>query len=61
MGTYGAVAFHVLILQSLFQVRDMVGGNPIVLVGTKMDLLPEGAAPKEVRGCNCCPLVFPRV
>lgn len=27
----------------------MVGSNPIVLVGTKMDLLPEGAAPKEVR------------
>lgn len=30
------------------KVRDMVGGNPIVLVGTKMDLLPQGAAPKEV-------------
>ncbi len=27
------------------RVRDMVGRNPIVLVGTKMDLLP------EVRAC----------
>ncbi|KAI8474444.1 MAG: hypothetical protein J3K34DRAFT_518182 [Monoraphidium minutum] len=30
------------------KVRDMVGSNPIVLVGTKMDLLPDGASPKEV-------------
>jgi hypothetical protein len=30
------------------QVRDMVGANPIVLVGTKMDLLPPGCAPKDV-------------
>lgn len=30
------------------QVRDMVGKNPIVLVGTKMDLLPPGARPKQV-------------
>jgi hypothetical protein len=30
------------------QVRDMVGNNPIVLVGTKMDLLPPGCSPKEV-------------
>lgn len=30
------------------QVRDMVGRNPIILVGTKMDLLPEGCHPKEV-------------
>ncbi|KIY95277.1 Putative nitric oxide synthase [Monoraphidium neglectum] len=29
------------------KVRDMVGSNPIVLVGTKMDLLPEGSSPKE--------------
>ncbi len=28
------------------QVRDMVGRNPIILIGTKMDLLPEGAHPK---------------
>lgn len=28
------------------RVRDMVGRNPIVMVGTKMDLLPEvGAGP----------------
>jgi hypothetical protein len=27
----------------------MVGANPIILVGTKMDLLPAGANPKEVR------------
>jgi hypothetical protein len=26
----------------------MVGANPIVLVGTKMDLLPAGASPKDV-------------
>jgi hypothetical protein len=26
----------------------MVGSNPIVLVGTKMDLLPAGARPKDV-------------
>lgn len=26
----------------------MVGNNPIVLVGTKMDLLPVGCSPKEV-------------
>jgi hypothetical protein len=26
----------------------MVGNNPIVLVGTKMDLLPPGCKPKEV-------------
>jgi nitric-oxide synthase len=30
------------------QVRDMVGSNPIVLVGTKMDLLPAGSRPKDV-------------
>ena len=28
------------------KVRDMVGSNPIVLVGTKMDLLPEAAHPR---------------
>lgn len=26
----------------------MVGNNPIILVGTKMDLLPPGCKPKEV-------------
>ncbi len=26
----------------------MVGNNPIVLVGTKMDLLPGGTSPKDV-------------
>ncbi|KAF6256744.1 hypothetical protein COO60DRAFT_85689 [Scenedesmus sp. NREL 46B-D3] len=30
------------------KVRDMVGNNPIVLVGTKMDLLPGGCKPKDV-------------
>lgn len=30
------------------QVRDMVGKNPIVLVGTKMDLLPPGCHPRDV-------------
>ena len=28
----------------------MVGRNPIVLVGTKMDLLPEGCHPRDVAG-----------
>ncbi|EFJ51703.1 hypothetical protein VOLCADRAFT_120437 [Volvox carteri f. nagariensis] len=32
----------------LTRVRDMVGRNPIVLVGTKMDLLPEGCRPSDV-------------
>ena len=32
------------------QVRDMVGKNAIVLVGTKLDLLPEGTHPKDVAG-----------
>lgn len=32
------------------RVRDMVGQNPIVLVGTKMDLLPDGCRPKDVAG-----------
>lgn len=30
------------------KVRDMIGKNPIILVGTKMDLLPEGCSPKAV-------------
>eukprot|EP00879_Flechtneria_rotunda_P017821 GHRR01018680.1.p1 GENE.GHRR01018680.1~~GHRR01018680.1.p1 ORF type:complete len:565 (+),score=194.15 GHRR01018680.1:1522-3216(+) len=30
------------------KVRDMVGNNPIVLIGTKMDLLPAGCNPKQV-------------
>ena len=30
------------------KVRDVVGKNPIVLVGTKLDLLPEGTHPKDV-------------
>ncbi|KAF8070981.1 nitric oxide synthase [Scenedesmus sp. PABB004] len=30
------------------KVRDMVGNNPILLVGTKMDLLPPGCRPKDV-------------
>ena len=28
----------------------MVGKNPIVLVGTKLDLLPEGTHPRDVAG-----------
>ena len=31
--------------------RDVVGPNPIILVGTKMDLLPEMAHPR-VRGVH---------
>jgi nitric-oxide synthase len=30
------------------KVRDIVGKNPVVLVGTKMDMLPAGCRPKEV-------------
>eukprot|EP00798_Chlamydomonas_sp_ICE-L_P007381 gene7381-505_t len=30
------------------RVRDMVGKNPIVLVGTKMDLLPDGFHPRDM-------------
>jgi nitric-oxide synthase len=30
------------------KVRDVVGRNPLVLVGTKMDLLPAGCRPKDV-------------
>ncbi|GAX85282.1 hypothetical protein CEUSTIGMA_g12700.t1 [Chlamydomonas eustigma] len=30
------------------KVRDIVGKNPLILVGTKMDLLPEGYRPKDV-------------
>lgn len=30
------------------KVRDIVGSNPIILVGTKMDLLPTGCLPKDV-------------
>ena len=32
----------------LGRVRDLVGGNPIILVGTKADLLPAGADPAAV-------------
>jgi len=32
----------------------MVGANPIVLVGTKMDLLPQGSNPKDVSGGLSC-------
>ncbi|GLC36226.1 hypothetical protein PLESTB_001366400 [Pleodorina starrii] len=30
------------------RVRDMVGRNPIVMVGTKLDLLPQGCRPRDV-------------
>ncbi|KAG1679418.1 hypothetical protein FOA52_007709 [Chlamydomonas sp. UWO 241] len=30
------------------KVRDMVGKNPMILVGTKLDLLPEGSHPRDV-------------
>lgn len=43
-----AVSLCVCVCFLHVQVRDMVGNNPIVLVGTKMDLLPQGASPKEV-------------
>lgn len=32
----------------LGRVRDLVGGNPIIAVGTKADLLPSGTAPADV-------------
>jgi nitric-oxide synthase len=37
---------HVVVLPG--QVRDIVGKNPLILVGTKMDLLPEGFHPRDV-------------
>ena len=30
------------------RVRDLIGGNPIILVGTKVDLLPKGTDPEAV-------------
>jgi nitric-oxide synthase len=30
------------------RVRDLIGGNPIVLIGTKLDLLPKGTRPEAV-------------
>ena len=30
------------------RVRDLIGGNPIILVGTKVDLLPKGTQPEQV-------------
>jgi nitric-oxide synthase, plant len=33
----------------LGRVRDLVGGNPIIVVGTKVDLLPSGTIPDEVQ------------
>lgn len=32
------------------RVRDLVAGNPIVLIGTKVDLLPKGTIASEVEG-----------
>ena len=28
------------------RIRDVIGSNPIILVGTKMDLLPKDTAPR---------------
>ena len=33
----------------LSHVRDLVGKNPIILIGTKLDLLPRGTAPGAVK------------
>ena len=32
------------------KVRDLVGGNPIILVGTKLDMLPKGTDPNAILG-----------
>lgn len=29
-------------------IRDLVGRNPVVLIGTKLDLLPKGTRPRPV-------------
>eukprot|EP00983_Pelagomonas_calceolata_P011200 360216-Pelagomonas_calceolata.AAC.4 len=40
------IAYSALPQIRCFAVRDMVGPNPIILVGTKMDLLPGKAHPR---------------
>uniref|UniRef100_A0A061RY59 Nitric-oxide synthase, plant n=1 Tax=Tetraselmis sp. GSL018 TaxID=582737 RepID=A0A061RY59_9CHLO len=34
----------------LGRVRNLVGKNPVMLIGTKVDLLPKGTAPEDVEG-----------
>jgi len=45
----------------LGRVRDLVGGNPIIVVGTKVDLLPSGTNPDEVEEWLQGALEFKRI
>jgi nitric-oxide synthase len=45
----------------LGRVRDLVGGNPIIVVGTKIDLLPLGTNPDEVEEWLQRALEFKRI
>jgi nitric-oxide synthase len=45
----------------LGRVRDLVGGNPIIVVGTKVDLLPSGTNPDDVEEWLQRALEFKRI
>ncbi len=45
----------------LGRVRDLVGGNPIIVVGTKVDLLPSGTNPDDVQEWLQRALEFKRI
>lgn len=45
----------------LGRVRDLVGGNPIIVIGTKVDLLPSGTDPDEVEEWLQRALEFKRI
>ena len=45
----------------LGRIRELVGGNPIIVVGTKMDLLPSGTDPADVHDWLCSGLAFKRI
>lgn len=45
----------------LGRVRDLIGGNPIIVVGTKADLLPNGATDEDVEEWLCGALAFKRI
>ena len=45
----------------LGRVRDLIGGNPIIVVGTKADLLPNGTDPDELEEWLSSALAFKRI
>ena len=45
----------------LGRVRDLVGGNPIIVIGTKVDLLPAGTDPDQVEEWLQRALEFKRI